>query len=536
MSRAALRVKEAPRSVAASLENGYDGRRKRPLWASLTMTAERPKEEARRVGGRSLPFRVGRYEVIERIGAGGMANVYLARAVGSMRDDGGFERLAAVKVLHPHLADDRGFVDMFLHEARVAANILHPNVVSILDVGMEDGLLYNVMDYVEGDTLAAVQSTATALGKGVPIPIALRIAIDVLSGLHAAHELRDERGEALGLVHRDVTPQNILIGVDGAARLTDFGVARARGRLVTTSLGMLKGKLSYMPPEQLEATELDRRADVFAMGVTLWETLTLRRLFTGRETYERARQNARAPYRPLSGFLKGVPPILDEICAKALAHDPADRYPTAAAFADAIEQSFGPTLATSREVGALIAAVAREKLERERAALRAAPRRAASVSDRPAPLVSTQGPKLPTVTEMLEASVLEPIPLVPQRRRASREAPEPVASPSRFFPKAPQRAVAPDESVTRELPLERKPGARPITAPPEAVAPLSIEVIDDRAMERVETALEPVRWTPLQGPPTESRRAGSRRRFSVAAWVVFVVVCVAIALARVLSA
>ncbi len=533
MTRAALRVKAA-RVIAAPRENGYDGRRKRPLWASLTMTAERPKEDARRVAGRSLPFRVGRYEVIERIGAGGMANVYLARAVGSMRDARGFERLAAVKVLHPHLADDRGFVDMFLHEARVAANILHPNVVSILDVGMEDGLLYNVMDYVEGDTLAAVQSTATALGKGVPIPIALRIAIDVLSGLHAAHELRDERGEPLNLVHRDVTPQNILIGVDGTARLTDFGVARARGRLVTTSLGMLKGKLSYMPPEQLEATELDRRADVFAMGVTLWETLTLRRLFTGRETYERARQNARAPYRPLSGFLKGVPPVLDEICAKALAHDPADRYPTAAAFADAIEQAFGPTLASSREVGALIAAVAREKLDRERAALRAAPRRGTGASDRPAPMVTAPSPKLPSVTEMLEASVLEPIPLVPQRRRPSHEAPDPNAPASRFFPKAPQRSADPDESVTRELPLERKAGTTPTPVPPEAVAPVSIEVIDDRAIEHVEVALEPVRWTPLQSPPRESNRAPRRRRFRVAAWVIFAVACVVVALVRVL--
>lgn len=495
------------------------------------MTAESTRQSPRRGAGRSLPFRVGRYEVVARIGAGGMANVYLARALGSMRDDAGFERLAAVKVLHPHLAEDQGFVEMFLHEARVAANIRHPNVVTILDVGFEESMLFNVMDYVEGDTLAAVQSTAVSLGKGVPLPIALRIAVDVLSGLHAAHELRDERGELLNVVHRDVTPQNILIGVDGAARLTDFGVARARGRLVTTSLGMLKGKLSYMPPEQLEATELDRRADVFAMGVTLWETLTLRRLFTGRETYERARLNARAPYRPLSSFLKAVPPELDEICARALAHDPDDRFSSAAAFADAIEQRFGDMMASSREVGALIAAVAREKLERERAALRATVRH--STPDRPRKQPISIPPKPANVAEMLEASVLEPIPLVPQRRRLSHDPPIAPAPPSRFFLRAAPPRELSDESVTRELPLDPRPAAVTPTPPPRAATSDSFEVIDDRVPVQ-ENALVPVRWTPLQSPPSESGRA---RRPAVPTWylwLLFVTVCVGVALARVL--
>ncbi len=530
MSRAVLLVRDVARPIAALRENGYDHRSKRSSEARLTMTAESTRQGPRRGAGRSLPFRVGRYEVVERIGTGGMANVYLARALGSMSEDAGFERLAAVKVLHPHLAEDQGFVEMFLHEARVAANIRHPNVVTILDVGFEEGMLFNVMDYVEGDTLAAVQSTAVSLGKGVPLPVALRVAVDVLSGLHAAHELRDERGELLNVVHRDVTPQNVLIGVDGAARLTDFGVARARGRLVTTSLGMLKGKLSYMPPEQLEATELDRRADVFAMGVTLWETLTLRRLFTGRETYERARLNARAPYRPLSGFLKAVPPALDEICARALAHDPSERFATAAAFADALEQEFGDIIASSREVGALIAAVAREKLDRERGALRATARQ--SISERPRrPAVSIPA-KPANVAEMLEASVLEPIPLVPQRRRVTQDpiAPSP---PSRFFLRAPARHDDTDESVTRELPLDVKPPAPKPRSATRSPPPASIEVIDDHAPAQ-ETALEPVRWTPLQSPPDDASRAPQSRVPTWYPWLLFVTVCVAVALARVL--
>ena len=297
--RAARRRELRPLSDAVdAAERRYDDGPEAWRAAPLTMTLEGPRNRDRRRADATVPSRVGRYAIVTRIGGGGMANVYLARALGSMHNDAGFERLAAVKVLHPHLAEDQGFTDMFLHEARVAANIHHPNVVTILDLGLEDGLLYNVMDYVEGDTLAAVQATAISLGRGVPLPIVLRVAVEVLSGLHAAHELRDDRGELLNVVHRDVTPQNILLGIDGTARLTDFGVARARGRLVATSVGMLKGKLSYMAPEQLEAAELDRRADVFAMGVTLWETLALRRLFPGRTTYEQARLNARPPYRP----------------------------------------------------------------------------------------------------------------------------------------------------------------------------------------------------------------------------------------------
>ncbi len=312
--------------------------------------------------------RVGQYELITPLGKGGMAHVFLARKIGS----GGFERLVAVKLLHVNLADDDEFVQMFLDEARLAARIHHPNVVPILDLGNEGGQLFMVMDYVEGDTLAAVQRTAITLQRAIPLGVSLRIILDALIGLDAAHELRDPEGEPLNLIHRDVSPQNILVGSDGAARLVDFGIARAERRLSLTSVGVLKGKAPFMAPEQLEGGLVDRRADVFSMGVTLWETLALRRCFPMRSRPELFQESLHAPYRSLLMFTDQIPEALDAICERALAYEPADRFASASAFADAIETEFRAEIATQRQVGQFMAAVASEKIQRERDAARAA--------------------------------------------------------------------------------------------------------------------------------------------------------------------
>jgi serine/threonine protein kinase len=223
--------------------------------------------------GRQL---VDRYELVAEIASGGMATVFLARLSGV----GGFQRMVAIKRLHPHLAGDQEFVDMFLDEARLAAGIHHPNVVSILEVGASPRGYYLVMEYIEGDTLARLLARAATSSQRVPEPIVIRVVLDMLAGLHAAHELKDEAGQPTSLVHRDVSPQNLLVGVDGVCRITDFGVARAATRLAGTRVGQLKGKIAYMAPEQaLGQTDLDRRADVFAAGIVLWEVLAGRRLF-----------------------------------------------------------------------------------------------------------------------------------------------------------------------------------------------------------------------------------------------------------------
>ena len=315
-------------------------------------------------------FDIPGYRIVRPLGEGGMATVYLARSLGT----GGFQRLVAIKLMHQFLSADGQFVEMFLDEARVAANIRHPNCVSIVDLGNEAEQLFMVMDYVEGDTLAAVEGTAARLGRAIPLGVVLRIVLDALAGLDAAHELKTPDGVDLKVVHRDVSPQNIIVGVDGTARLTDFGIARAEQRIATTRTGMLKGKAPFMAPEQFEGRPVDRRADVFAMGVTLWEAVALRRLFPGRETYEQALRNTRAPYRKLKEILPSVPASLDEIVRKSLAHNPVERFPTAAAFADALEHEFRSVLATPRQVGSFMAAVAADKIQRERDAVRNAPK------------------------------------------------------------------------------------------------------------------------------------------------------------------
>lgn len=228
----------------------------------------------RNLAGRQL----GRYEVLTQLASGGMAGVYIARAQGVA----GFERLVAIKVLHPHLAHEEEFISMFLDEARLAARIRHPNVVATLDISDTEGDgFFLVMDYVEGDHLGALLGRSAKQGRRIPTAATARVLVDALSGLAAAHQLLDENGEPLNLVHRDISPHNVLVGTDGVSRLTDFGVAKAEVRMSSTRAGQFKGKLSYMAPEQASTGNADQRSDLFSMGIVLWESLTGRRLFRG---------------------------------------------------------------------------------------------------------------------------------------------------------------------------------------------------------------------------------------------------------------
>jgi serine/threonine-protein kinase len=314
--------------------------------------------------------RIDRYELVGEIASGGMATVYLARLTGV----GGFQRFFAVKRLHPHLAGESGFVEMFLDEARLAAKIHHPNVVPILEVGTGEHGYYLVMEYVEGDTMARLLARAAASPqRRLPVPIALRIGIDMLQGLHAAHELHDETGAPLELVHRDVSPQNVLVGIDGVVRITDFGVAHAASRLTATRVGQLKGKIAYMAPEQANGSEeLDRRADVFSAGIVIWEALAARRLF-------KAENEAATLSRVLSasvpdiGTVCPLPPGIVRVVMAALDRDPNNRPPTCAAFADVIEKAatgeYQP--ATSRELAQYVEEVLGREITEQREAVRA---------------------------------------------------------------------------------------------------------------------------------------------------------------------
>ncbi|MEJ7731049.1 MAG: protein kinase [Polyangiaceae bacterium] len=295
------------------------------------------------------PRRVGRYAVFQEIAAGGMATVHLGRLHG----EAGFTRVVAVKRLHGELARDPEFVAMFLDESRIAARIRHPNVVQTTDVIAAGDELFLVMEYVEGESLVRLLRAHCRCGVGPP-PRAVVAAVihGVLHGLHAAHQARSERGEPLEVVHRDVSPQNVLVGSDGVARVLDFGIAKAVGRAQVTRAGQLKGKLSYMAPEQIRFDRtIDRRTDVWAASVVLWESLTGCRLFSGDErVVVDAIVEGRAP--PPSSVVSDIPPELDAVVARGLEVDPAQRWSTAEEMATALARAL--PLAPPSEVAAWV--------------------------------------------------------------------------------------------------------------------------------------------------------------------------------------
>jgi serine/threonine-protein kinase len=233
---------------------------------------------------------VGRYALHDEIAAGGMATVHIGRLLGPV----GFSRTVAIKKLHARIIRDR-FVSMFLDEARVAARVRHPNVIGTLDVVALAGELFLVMEYVHGETLARLMRAVRDAGQSIPVPIIAAVMIGVLDGLHAAHEATNDRGEPLTLVHRDISPHNILVGTDGISRVLDFGIAKAAGRVQTTRDGQLKGKLSYMAPEQIHGN-VDTRTDVRRLGGAVGgagRTETVLRRERGEDAGERALREAR---------------------------------------------------------------------------------------------------------------------------------------------------------------------------------------------------------------------------------------------------
>jgi eukaryotic-like serine/threonine-protein kinase len=322
----------------------------------------------------SKPLLVGRYAVFDAIAAGGMATVHFGQLLGPV----GFSRVVAVKRLHEAFARDPEFVSAFLDEARLAARIRHPNVVPTLDVVAAKGELFLVMEYVEGESLARLCRTLSALGKTMPPRIAASIVSGTLQGLHAAHEAVDEHGRNLDIIHRDVSPQNILVGTDGTARVLDFGVAKAVGRHQTTRDGQIKGKLAYMPPEQLKSEHMTRQADIYAASVVLWETLTCERLFKGdTEAIVLARVLTGEPRKPSDVQAELAP--FDAVTMKGLARQPEDRFATAREMALAVERCVGT--ASAAEVAEWLEQVAGPAL-RARAASVAAIETGSNTTDK----------------------------------------------------------------------------------------------------------------------------------------------------------
>jgi serine/threonine-protein kinase len=318
----------------------------------------------------SFPARVGSYDLLAPIGAGGMATVYLGLA----QRHGGFQRYVAVKMIHGTVESDAHLAADLLREAKLVAKIRHPNVVPVLDVGEDPRGLYLVMEYVEGDNLAALRRAAKRAGENIPDAIGLRIVADALAGLHAAHELKDASGSSLEVVHRDFSPQNILVGTDGVSRLTDFGVAKVASTAGHTRTGKIKGKIAYMAPEQARGQKVDRRCDVWAAGVVAWEVLTGQRLHEAEDELGALLKIVNEDPPRLRSVRADLPEELDEALSAALTRDREQRCPTAEALRRRLVASLPMADTTEvadfvrRIVGPKLAARERriEELRRER--------------------------------------------------------------------------------------------------------------------------------------------------------------------------
>jgi eukaryotic-like serine/threonine-protein kinase len=313
-------------------------------------------------GSEPQPARtIGRYALFAEIASGGMASIHIGRLLGPV----GFARTVAVKRLHPQFARDPEFVTMFLDEARLAARVRHPNVAPILDVVATEGELFLVMEYLHGESLAQLVRAAQTAGKPIPQDIVRAVMSGILRGLHAAHEAKNERGEPLGIVHRDISPQNIHVGTDGVARLLDFGIAKAAGRSHVTRDRHVKGKLSYMAPEQLEEGEVDRRVDIYAAAVVLWELLTGKRLFDADSDESKLMRVLTSVVNRPSAVVPSVSASLDRVVLRGMHRNPKHRFATAREMAVALEAS--GRMASLSAIGAWVESVAHDALA-ERAA------------------------------------------------------------------------------------------------------------------------------------------------------------------------
>jgi serine/threonine protein kinase len=306
-------------------------------------------------------WNVGRYTVHGELASGGMATVHIGR----MGAAGGFSKLVAIKRMHPQFAKDPDFLAMFLDEARLVTRIRHPNVVQPLDVIVEGGEVLLVMEYIHGEALSRINRVLRARSERIPLRIAIAIMSAMLHGLHAAHEAKSEKGEPLGIVHRDISPQNIIVGVDGVARVLDFGIAKAADQVHLTREGELKGKLIYMAPEQLLGEPVSRRTDIFSAAAVLWECLTGQRLFDSDSQSALLLRARMQKVDPPSDYAPEIPPALDAIVVKGLALDQNARWATAREMAMALEEVVHP--ATPAQVGAWVEQVAAKALAERQA-------------------------------------------------------------------------------------------------------------------------------------------------------------------------
>jgi len=376
-------------------------------------------------------IRLERYELLVPIARGGMARVWAAR----LRGQRGFQKLVAIKTILPHLAIQPEFERMFLDEARIAAGVHHPNVCEIYELGEERNTLYLAMEWVSGDSLARV-IRASGKSEAIAPRVVARVVADACAGLHVAHELTDDDGRALGVVHRDVSPHNILLTADGIAKVADFGVVKALGQLhEATTAGQLKGKIAYMSPEQIAGDLVDRRSDVFALGCVLYEASTGQGPFRGDSDPQTVRAILEGEYAPPSSLVPGYPPELASIVARALATDPDQRFSTAEQMRFALEEflAHGP-IVTQSNIAQVVRTRLGERLDRRKERIR-----------------------LASMADDLEGPLSEPSGELPRSARSDSSVRRPIALPLPVSTASVgadgSRAAAAGENSARSLPL-----------------------------------------------------------------------------------
>jgi serine/threonine-protein kinase len=374
----------------------------------------------------------GRYELLKKLAAGGMGQVYLARQKGPV----GFQKLLVVKRLLPHLSEDDDFIQMFLDEARIAALLNHPNIAQIYDLGEVDGIYYIAMEYVHGEAIAEVNKRAIQRKGAMPLALKCRVISDAAAGLDAAHHARSPSGRKLALIHRDVSPQNVLVGFNGSVKLIDFGVAKATGKLSQTTAGQIKGKHAYMSPEQAKGEPLDHRSDVFGLGTVFYELLTGTRLFKRETELATLKAVVSAKIPAPSETAPAIPKTLDAVVLKALARNRDERYATAGDMQLAIEDFLFKQQqpSTTAHLAAFMREIYAAELEEE-------------ISTEPTiiaydPRQSSRKPPPPIVDESA------PTTLVPVHKQPPAEAPSQKGAGVNPIPKAPKVTPPPKASAS----------------------------------------------------------------------------------------
>ncbi len=443
------------------------------------------------------PIKFGNYLLLERIAVGGMAEVFVAKAFGVE----GFERLLAIKKILPTMGEDPEFIHMFVDEARIAVQLAHANIVQVLELGKHDENLYIAMEYVSGRDLRQLIDRFRKRQEALPIPQACLIIAEICEALDYAHRKRDAQGRPLGIVHRDVSPQNVLVSFDGEVKLIDFGIAKAESRLQKTQSGILKGKFSYMSPEQVKGQPIDGRSDVFACGVLLWELVCGEKLFTGESDFailEKVKQCLVPEPRSRN---PACPPDLQRVMLRALATAPGDRYQSASDLHDELVPftMAGGTVFGSRQLASWLREEFKGEFEREQKRLRGW-----LAAGAPPPPRRGEVPAV-VVSDLLQTP-REPIPVLPVLRETREPAPQlsaasvDAATPPKGTPTPPPRRPPPRES--KELPTMKMDDSALAVA-----GQGRFDVADERTV-----APRKLRGSALSKPiPAQKRRPGPRR-------------------------